>query len=159
MDEYSLYIDNLPGVVDFGIDEIENDGLYDSEVNIALNEVPWLKFKGEQSCGNGTQDGYLACMKRNNAILVDDWSAVGPESVENRVRELIPLVEQWEVVADGLDAVVDPPVTLELFLTQDGYKPFDDVKDIDKAPGYVVPELVPQRNLGSYEDEGIEDSP
>ena len=155
LDHYSLGVEVLG--IDIGIEDIEKDGLYDSTVNLSLNDVPRLGFTGQAVCANGGQDSYLACLKRNNAILVDDWSSVSPEMVEDRVRELIPLVEQWELIAEGIDAVLDPGILF--FGAPDTYKPFDDVKEIDKAPGYVDPDIVPQRNLGSYEDEGIEDSP
>ena len=159
LDHYALHAEVLG--FDFGIEDIDKDGLYDSTVNLSLNDVPRLGFTGQSVCANGGQDSYLACLKRNNAILVDDWSSVSPGMVEDRVRELIPALEPWELLADGIDAVLDPDpgIPLRIQGSQDAYKPFDDVKEIDKAPGYVVPDLVPQRNLGSYEDEGIEDSP
>ena len=144
------YADTL-GVLVSGMEEIDKDGLYNGEVRFSVNNVSWLGFEGGISCTHGNQANYLSCMKRNNALLADDWSAVSPDQVSDRVRELMPPVfeEAWEIYADVLGTAEDIGSAIVL------YNPFEDIRHIDDAPGYVDPEIVPEGKLGSYEDEGI----
>jgi len=144
----------VPSMVTTGMSGIEDDGLIDGNVSFAVNNVSWLGFDGEVQCGHGTLDSYLSCMKRNNSILVDDWSAASPDTVRYRVKERMPFsLDVWEPIADVLGDAEDAIGTFSGIYG--GYNPFKDINRIDEAPGYVLPDVVPARRLGVYEDEGI----
>jgi len=135
---------------------IDRNGLYDAKIGFAINDVSALEYNGQVPCGYGSRDSYLTCMERNNAILVDDWSAASPGQVQRRVQKLNPALSLWEPFAELVHDVADPPFPLGVLTpAAQWYRPFNDIKAIDQAPGFVLPDLVPQRNLGRYEDVGI----
>lgn len=154
LDVYGLNWD-VPVLGTVGIDDLENDGLYDARVGFAINDVTFTRYSGNVNCGHGTRTSYLTCMERNNALLVDDWSAGSPQSVQERITKLNPGLALWEPFAKD---VVDPIISVPFFiptLAFDFYEPFDDIKRIADAPGFVLPDIVPQRNLGSYSAVGM----
>jgi len=147
---------DVPGIGDVGISDIDRNGLYDAKIGFAINDVSALEYNGQVPCGYGSRDSYLTCMERNNAILVDDWSAASPGQVQRRVQKLNPALSLWEPFAELVHDVADPPFPLGVLTpAAQWYRPFNDIKAIDQAPGFVLPDLVPQRNLGRYEDVGI----
>jgi len=156
---YALSYD-VPVLGNVGISELDENGLYNAQINFSINEVSSLEFNGGMNCGNGTHASYFACLSQNNAVLADDWSADSPGAVQRRVKDLNPALPLFEPVVDAIHLIADPPVGIELQLPTpafDVYKPFKDARSIDEAPGFVLPDIVPRRNLGSYEDEGIEE--
>ena len=141
-------------VGELGIDEFENNDLYNAKIDFAINDVSWLRYEGGVACDSGTRESYLGCISSNNALLVDDWSAGSPDTVSKRVEALNPQLGLWETTAE----VIDATITLPFEIITPGfeiYDPFEDVKEIEDAPGFVLPDLVPTPRLGSYEDQGI----
>lgn len=147
----------IPTLDTVGIDGIDRDGLYNAKVNFSINEVTALGFSVDNSCSNGTHDGYLVCMERNNAILVDDWSAAEPSVVVSRVQELNPALFLWKPFTEVLETVEELPLLIPT-PGFDFYEPFKDLQHIDRAAGFVLPDVIPQDKLGSYEAEGISEA-
>jgi len=153
---YGLSVD-VPALGTVGLGDLEKEGLYDAKVGFAINDVTFTRFSGNVNCNHGGRESYLACMERNNAILVDDWSASSPQLVQERVSELNPGLLLWKPFAKD---IVDPIIELPFYIPTpafDFYEPFDDIQEIGDAPGFVLPDIVPQRNLGSYSAAGIKE--
>jgi hypothetical protein len=69
--------------------DLRTNGLYDVQVraNIGSNQF----FAGKKDCLDKNNSAVFACVHRNNAILVDTWSAESAEQVEERTMSLVPL--------------------------------------------------------------------
>ncbi len=110
--------------------DLETRGLFNAEVLIDTG-YPGSSGSAQEgkNCAGQQQEGVFACMRRNNAILVDSWASRNAGEVAARTRSLVPM------------GMFRP---LGRVMSQAGRIPFfQDLKGLDDYLGRVAPDILP----------------
>ena len=117
--------------------DLETQGLVNAVVSAEISSTPMLgATEDSRDCSGAQSQETFACLRRNNAILVDTWSAAGAGEVAERTRALVP-AGMLKPLGQAMDAFsrVLPPVV--------------DLRGMDKAFGAVEPDILPPDRYGN----------